>query len=281
MDRDGRLEPLPMPPLPATDLALAPDRQRLALTVRGNAGPDMWIGDLGSGSFRRLPQTSGALRPTWRPDGLEIAFAASKAGPFTLFVRTADDAAPARALTGGPWNQVPSSWSPDGRLLAFTEFHPRTGADIWTVELASTRRQPLVRSAFDDADARFSPDGRWVAYTSNETGRWEVYVRDTRGAGPRVHVSESGGLWPEWSSDGRTLYFSANGRAAAARVRSSQEFSVFPPVTLPLTAAVRPIGAADRDRVLVRRMGPVPARHELRLVIGWFAELARLVREPA
>jgi Tol biopolymer transport system component len=183
-----------------------------------------------------------------------------------------------------PWNQFPTSWSPDGQLLAFTEFHPLTGADIWLVDLRSRERRPLVRTLFDESNARFSPDGHWLAYMSNESGRWEVFVRPVDASSPRVQVSTSGGAWPCWSVDGRTIYFSMGGRAAAVAVTASSTgpagtrvLQVSPPLVIPGGDDLQLAGGhADLNRVLVRRDGAAPARHVLRVVIGWFSELRRL-----
>jgi serine/threonine-protein kinase len=194
LSRDGHLERVPLPAIQMADVELAPDQRQLALTMEGGSGPDLWIGDLHGGSLRRLSGEGPSLGPAWRPDGLEIAFASSKAGPFNLFIRNAGGRDAALPLTDSPWNQLPTSWSPDGRWLAFTEFHPRTGADIWVLDLPSRTRRPLVRSLFDESGARYSPDGRWVAYSSNESGRWEVYVRAADGSGLRAQASRSGGL---------------------------------------------------------------------------------------
>ncbi len=282
LDTRGRLEAVPLPPAPLGGVDVAPDLQQLAMTVETESGADLWLGDLRRGAVSRLSVDGRSTSPTWRPDGLEIAFAYSKAGPFNLFTRpTTSDAAP-QPLVESPWNQLPTSWSPDGRELAFTEFHPMTGADIWLLNLATRQRRSIVRTLFDESHARFSPDGRWLAYMSNESGRWEVVVRPASGDGPRVQVSTDGGAWPCWSLDGRTLYFNANGHAAAAAVQTSPSLQVAAPLVIPGPDNVQlASGQAAIDRVLVRQGGMTPARRELRVVLEWFTELARLARLPA
>jgi hypothetical protein len=116
-----------------------------------------------------------AVNPAWRTDGLEVAFAANKTGPFNLFVRPREGG-PELPLDPSPWNQVPTSWSPDGRRLAFTEFNPATGADVWVLDRATGTRLALARTPFDETGARYSPDGRWLAYLSKATGEWQVTV---------------------------------------------------------------------------------------------------------
>jgi Tol biopolymer transport system component len=247
--------------------------------VDTDAGPDLWIGDLRRGALSRLSADGRSTSPTWRPDGLEIAFAHSKAGPFNVFVRPADRDAAARPLVEGPWNQVPTSWSADGRWLAFTEFNPMTGADIWLLDMSSGERRPVVRTPFDESHARFSPDGRWIAYMSAESGRWEVFVRSTTADGVRVPVSAGGGAWPAWSVDGRTLYFSSNDGAVAATIDARATIRVSAARRIPGRKALQVTsGRAATNRVLVRHAGPIPDRNELRVVVEWFGELVRLSR---
>lgn len=147
-----------------------------------------------------------------RPNGLEVAFAYAKAGPFNIFIKPVDRQAEAAALITSPWNQFPTSWAPDARHLAFTEFQPQTGADIWVLDVETRERRPLVRTLFDETSARFSPDGRRIAYMSNESGRWEVYTREVDDAGSRVRISSAGGVQPSWSADGHAVYVNPNGR---------------------------------------------------------------------
>lgn len=150
-----------------------------------------------TGGLLLQPPSGGTFRPSWNGDGLELAFAISKAGPFNLI---------------SAWPQFPTSWSADGRLLVFTERALRTGADVWMLDVATGARRLLVRTPGDDTWARFSPDGRSIAYMSNASGRWEVYVRQVSGGAAPVRVSTNGGAWPAWSADGR-VYFSTDARA--------------------------------------------------------------------
>ena len=123
-----------------------------------------------------------AVSPAWRPDGLEVAFAANKSGPYNLFVRPRLGAE--LALGASPWNQVPTSWSPDGRSIAYTEFNPATGADVWIVDRLTGLKRPLARTPLDETGARFSPDGRWIAYLSKAGGEWQVAVVPATGGPP-------------------------------------------------------------------------------------------------
>jgi DNA-binding winged helix-turn-helix (wHTH) protein len=161
-----------------------------------------------SGDLVYVPTVGAPITPAWTPDGIAIAFAFSKAGPFSLLTARGDTALLARA--GG---RFPTSWSPGSAELAFTEYQPMTGADIWVVDVRTRTQRPLLRTRFDETWGRFSPDGRSIAYMSNETGQCEVYRRPSDGSGRAVRVSVDGGAWPSWSSDSSTVFFSAPGRA--------------------------------------------------------------------
>jgi serine/threonine-protein kinase len=277
LDARGQLERVPLPSPRNGSIDIAPNQRQLALTMDGESGPSVWVGDVAEGDLRRFINDGQSVSPAWRPDGLEIAFAFSKAGPFNLFVKPIDGSAGPAPLIESPWNQFPTSWMPDASQLAFTEFQPLTGADIWVLDVATHQRRALVRTLFDETWARFSPDGRWIAYMSNESGRWEIYVRPSNGEGARIRVSASGGVWPCWSLDGRTIYFSANGRTMASAVKAIPELVAAAPVSVPgADAMVLAGGATASDRLLVRQAGAqMTGRAELRVVLEWFSELTR------
>jgi DNA-binding winged helix-turn-helix (wHTH) protein len=180
--------------------------------------------------------------PSWTPEGIEIAFAFSKAGPFH---------------TAGAWDRLPTSVSPDGQLMVFAEAHPMSGTDIWLLDLRTRTRRVLIRTWSDETFARFSPDGRSIAYMSNVSGRWEVYVQSLTSTAV-VRVSSGGGLWPSWSTDGRTLYFNSGDATMAAAI-----------ATMPTLVAAAP-AVAQHDR------GRARAHADLRVVLDWFSELARI-----
>ncbi len=178
LDIRGGLEPVAAPARPARR-----GRCRAgSATARDDGRDRRWHRSVDRRSPSRRgepgPRATGAA-PARRggPMGSRLRSRTAKAGPFNLFLRPADTDAAPTALFESPWNQLPTSWSPDGRLLAFTEFHPMTGADVWVVDVATRERRPLVRTLFDESHARISPDGRWMAYMSNEAGRWDVFIR--------------------------------------------------------------------------------------------------------
>jgi serine/threonine-protein kinase len=277
LDARGQLERVPLPAPRPGSIDISPNQRQLALTLEGESGPSVWVGDATLGDLRRFISDGQSVSPLWRPDGREIAYAFSTAGPFNLFVKPVDDTATPAPLMTSPWNQFPTSWTPDASQLAFTEFQPLTGADIWALDVRTHQPRPLVRTLFDETWARFSPDGQWIAYMSNESGRWEVYARPSDGGGSRVRVSTIGGVWPCWSLDSKTIYFSANGRTMAAALKASPELNVALPVSVPgADTMVLAGGATAGDRLLVRQAGAQSiGRAELRVVLEWFSELTK------
>jgi DNA-binding winged helix-turn-helix (wHTH) protein len=227
------------------------DRPEPVTAPAPNAAPQFAISHRGELIY--LSSSGAEIIPAWTPSGLEIAFAFSKAGPFSLSMTLpADDPAPLLASPGRPF---PTSWSADRDQVAFTEYQPMTGADIWVLDLPTRTRRPLARTWFDETWARFSPDGRWIAYMSNESGRWDVYVRSADGQGRRIRVSSTGGVWPSWSTGSDTIFFTAAEATMASTISA-----------VPVLAAAAPV-IVDQDG------GRAAGRAELRVVLEWFSEI--------
>src|SRR5882672_5762891 len=160
------------------------DRRRLVWVNRNGAEQpvaasiaeqdvQVWLHDLSRETLTRFTfEGNRNLNSVWTPDGKRIAFNSNKEGPpQRIFWQLADGSGGLERLTNGEYAQVPMSWSPDGQLLAFMENHPTTGYDIWVLRLADRKAQPFLRTPFNESVPRFSPDGRWLAYISNESGR--------------------------------------------------------------------------------------------------------------
>ena len=163
----------------------------------------------------RLTWGGDVRAPIWTPEGGRVTFSDRRHGNYDLFWMAARGNASPDLLYDGEYDAAPESWSPDGQLLAFTESNPESGEDIW---LLSPGGEPLpfLRTEFFESGATFSPDGDWIAYHSNESGTWEVYLRrvpedldnhDPSLAGYRLRVTPDCGGWPVWSPDGTELYY--------------------------------------------------------------------------
>jgi DNA-binding winged helix-turn-helix (wHTH) protein len=211
---------------------LSPDGARLAATILDER-LQIWLYDLERGGVERMTREGHNFWPVWTPDGERVAFTSNREGSFNLFWKAPRGDAPAERLTRGENLQFPSSWSPDGAWLAYSEFHPDTRWDIWMLPMDGDRKPvPFLQTEFDEFRPTFSPDGKLVAYVSNEGGRWdehgrwEVYLRLRDDPGTRVQVSTEGGGDPAWSEDGSTLFFRQGDRLFAASVGPERGTSV-------------------------------------------------------
>ena len=217
--RGQRLDPLGAPDDYLINPRLSPDGTRALVfrTVEGNS--DVWLID--SLRMSRMTVTSNTEAfPIWSPDGNRIVYRSNSTGVFNLFVAAVSAPGSARALVETGRDKVVNDWSRDGRYLTFQQNDVATGWNLWAVPLEGVR-EPFVilETPFDERGANFSPDGRWLAYHSNQSGRYEVYVRSfvapQPGAPPDANVqqvSTGGGVFSKWHADGRGLYYqSLNG----------------------------------------------------------------------
>jgi hypothetical protein len=276
-DAEGKEHALPTPTRPFMNLDGASDGRRVAVTIHEGTGSDLWVADVEKGGLTRLTFEAHNIEPAFTPDGQRVAFASSRSGVFNLFWVAADGTGAPERILEAARNQYPDSWSPDGRTLAYTELTPETGADLWVLPLDTREPRPFVRTRFDEETPAFSPDGRFVAYASNETNRWEVYVRPFPAGGPKTQVSTTGGFGPVWSPDGRALYYRDDDGILVASVRDSPAFETG--TARRIVADKRIIGItpsrAAHGLVAVRGDAKAPAP-QVNLVLGWFSELARL-----
>jgi Tol biopolymer transport system component len=156
-------------------------------------------------------------QPVWTPDGRRIVFASTPAnqGTLNLYWKRADGVGDAQRLTDSPYEHHPTSWHPNGKFLAFSELNPQTNFDLLILPMEGDEAsgwkagQPTVflKSRFNEREPMFSPDGRWIAYQSDESGRDEVYVRSFAGAGGKWQISNGGGVFPVWSRTARELFY--------------------------------------------------------------------------
>jgi eukaryotic-like serine/threonine-protein kinase len=210
LDSAGKTQPLVAKPGPYITPRLSPDGQRLALTVAGGSNSDIWIYESQRDTMTRLTFGGGSnVNPAWSPDGRYIVFE----GTGGMFWIRSDGAGQPQRLTQSKNRQVPFSFTPDGKRLAFFEF-VTGGTDIWTVPLESDssglragKPEPYLQGPPIERHPVFSPDGRWLAYDSNESGTTQVYVRAFPDKGGKWQISNAGGIYPEWSRGGRELFF--------------------------------------------------------------------------
>jgi serine/threonine-protein kinase len=215
---------------PFNSFAVSPDGRRVAVGVGLDAGKlDIWIKQLDQGPFTRLTFGGANRRPAWSPDGRTVAFIHDTGATSVVYQRPVDGSTSQRLLARLDRQVQEVAWSPDGRWLVLRTDNGAAGAgDIVGVRTSGdTTPFPLVADQFTELHPTISPDGRWIAYTSDESGTQEVYVRAFPGtAAGRWQVSNGGGFQPRWSSDGRELYFGSGDRLIAAQIRRTPGFEV-------------------------------------------------------
>jgi serine/threonine protein kinase/Tol biopolymer transport system component len=203
------------------DPELSPDGTRVAVDRNPQNNTDVYVLALDGSRWSRLTfDPSQDSLPIWSPDGSRITFRSNRKGVLDLFEKPANPGGNEELVLQTDQYKDPSDWSRDGRFLLFRSSDPKTENDIW-VRPADKNQEPFAflntRSA--EAASKFSPDGRWVAYQSNESGRLEIYVRPFPGPGGQLQVSTSGGTQPRWRQDGKELYYlGADGKLMAVPI---------------------------------------------------------------
>jgi Tol biopolymer transport system component len=253
LDRQGMvLGPLGDPGF-YTNLALSPDGARVAVSrgeFQTNAR-DVWLIESGAGKGTRFtlgPERAGD--PVWSPDGSRLVMQIGTGEPSALQVWRANGAEGRDSLLKAAGGPTPTSWSSDGRFVLYTATDPKTNADVWVVPLDGERKPiPFLHTEFNEGQGRFSPNARWVAYQSDESGRYEVYVRpfSPDSSAGKVLVSRGGGSEPHWRKDGKEIvYRTSDGTLFAVDVTTNSGFEVGAPKRLFKSPALDPQGRATQ-----------------------------------
>ena len=214
----------------AASLALSPDGSQAAAVRTEGSGLNIWLADLVRGGRTRFTFTQSGTdyHAAWSPDGTRLAFSSSRTGHYDLYQYAANGAGEDELLFKSDNDKTLTDWSRDGHFLLFQQLNAKNGRDLWVLPMdtAGERKPiPFLRSDFDTRNAHFSPDGRWIAYQSNESGRNEIYVSPfpaPPGGGGKWMVSQGGGAEPRWRRDGKELfYLSPDGQLMASQVNAS------------------------------------------------------------
>jgi len=261
---------------------LSHDGRRLAVDQSNLAQQgDVWIHDLSRTEATRLTfDVADETLPIWSPHDDWIVFVRTAgAAASDLFRKPPDRPAAEEPLLVSPAQKGPTDWSPDGRFILFTYSDPeKRNDDLWVLSLEGRKAAPVVASRFDERDGQFSPDGRWIAYVSNESGRPEVYAQPFPDPGPRRKVSTAGGLMPKWRHDGTELFYVApDRRLMAVPVRKAANLEVGVPAAL-FETRIRMAPpfrnydvSADGQRFLVVTMAAQERERPVTLVVNWMA----------
>jgi serine/threonine-protein kinase len=266
--------------------SLSPDGTRVLWNNTSGTSRDVFVQDLIRGTSTRLTNSGYAFTPIWSPDGKSVIF--ERGVPDSnLYRRRLDGGDAEEKIASSKVIQYPSSVSPDGTTLAFSEYDPISGSDIWVRPLpgggtATGEARVFVKSKFTEGSAMFSPDGKWIAYQSNESGRFEIHARSFPDAAHTVQLTTDGGLVPLWSASGRELFYrGTDNRMKVIAVETSPELHAGKPRVLfdganyENTFGVSP----DGRRLLMMPLIPnEQSATQINLVLNVLSELRQRVR---
>ena len=259
---------------------LSPDGRRIAVQV-GESGFDLWTGETDRGVLSRFTVNGGPQFVAWSPSGKEIAYSATYNGGSAILSKSADGGGDATPLVTGLTAAGPLDWSPDQRFLIYSVFSPQTRGDIFYRERHADgslgEAAVFLQTPFQEFVPRFSPDGRFVAYVSDESGRNEVYVRTFPGAQGKWRISPDGGNSPRWRRDGKELFYVQQITLMAVPVTATPAFSTGTPVPLfarrAIATGLLEYDVAPDGKRFVVREGPVDKRPlAIHVVNNWFEE---------
>ena len=282
VDRNGAEQPLSAPPHGYRTPRISPDGRRIAIA---GVDADVWLYDLDRDTLTRLTFQGGTV-PAWAPDGKYVTFASGgNAYSTNLFRQAADGSGSVESLTSFAQDQHNSgSWSPDGQVLLFEEVNPTTNRDVWIFNLRDHKSQPLLHTQFNETAPEFSPDGHWLAYASDESGRYEIYVQPYPGLGSKWQISTEGGTEPRWARDGEIFYRNGD-KMMAVQTTLTPSFSAGKPQRLfeghyVPTLATKPNYdvTPDGKRFLMIKPNELDTSvTQINVVENWFEELKQKV----
>jgi Tol biopolymer transport system component len=279
--RDGKVEAIAAPPNAFTDPAISPDGRFVASSLQGPT-QTLWIYDFGRSTMTTLPASGSSQAPLWTADGRRLVYRATRSGSRTLYWRAADGSGEEERLTTSTLLETPGSISPgDGRLF-FSAVAAGSGADIWSLSLVNRQQPPqaVLKTRFSESSPRISPDEHWIAYSSNESGRPEIYVQPFPGLGAKLLISTDGGGEPHWSPDGRELYYRKIGKMMGVALTFGPSISAAPPRVLfegHYQVSDSGIGGYDVGRdgrfLMVEPTSPPRPATQITVVLNWFDEV--------
>ncbi|MDA2934797.1 protein kinase [Acidobacteria bacterium AH-259-D05] len=283
LDREGRTFPVTETKRQTWgEPRLSPDGQHLALTDR-DGGPNIWIYEMARGIFTPINVEGSNQNPVWTPDGKRLTFSSGPSGRSDIFWMPADGSGDAEQLTTSEELQTPTSWSPDG-VLAYSE-GTVSESDIWTLSLEDERSpQSFLATRFSEKQPVFSPDGRWIAFTSDQSGRDEIYVKSYPDEGGITSISTDGGNQPVWARNGRELFYRDENKVMVVPIiQTEPTFQAETPRLLvegPLYYAFVLTSqydiSPDGKRFVMVKEGGYDLT-QINVVENWFEELKRLV----
>jgi Tol biopolymer transport system component len=281
VNRKGIAVPLSDVHRPYASPRISPDGRRIAVSILESGNYQIWIYDLERDTLSRLTHEKSNALGVWSPDGKQIAFSSNVPGPANIYTVSADGNGSPERLTSGEFAQLPGSWSKDN-VLVYTEVDTTTVGDLWALSpRGSATPISIRRTPFDEFEPTFSPDGRFLAYVSNDSGTYEVYVQTDSEPYRRWQISTRGGFEPVWAKDGHELFYIVNNKMMAVSANLEGGFHSGRPQALfevryePGLDGFPPYDVStDGKRFLfVKPSIGEPAANEIGVTVGWAAEL--------
>jgi len=281
-DRQGATIPISTVPRQYWNLALSPDGERVSVNVNEGSTRNIWTGSVANGLLTRLTFGDNDSFGLWSRDGSRLFYTSGQSNN-NIFWTATDGSGITERLTESSHRQAAWSLSPSGDTILFNDIDPSTGTDIWELSLSRKESRPIVKTRFDEGAAVFSPDGRWIAYQSDEstvptspTRRWEVYVQPYPGPGAKQQASREGGRWPYWSHSGHELFYLTDTAVFAVAIQAAHDLRMGTPVRIFARTGgnqgVRYATSPDDQRfVMIEKAGNQSS--QLSLVQNWFDEL--------
>ena len=263
---------------------LSPNGKRLTVAIVDpqNGNQDLWLYELARGLRTRLTVDPADERsPAWSPDGSRIVFSSNRKGHVDLYQKATSGVGSEELLLESNLDKFATSWSPDGKSLLYDAVDPKSRRDLWVLPMTGDRKPfPFLQTEFTEANGQFSPDGRWIAYSSDESGRSEIYVMPFPGTGGKWQISTSGGSHPKWRGDGREIFYLAPDNKLMAAEVNGQGPALEAGAVRPLFE-VRPyleVGGvydltSDGQRFLINTTVEQKVSAPITLVLNWTADL--------
>jgi len=271
---------------------LAPDQKRFVADRLDSQiqSPDLWLCDVTGGNEVRFTFVPGVDQcPVWSPDGSRIVWVSTREGVGNLYHKAASGAGEDLLLLRSEYPKFPTDWSLDGRFIIYFEVNPKTKNDVWILpvtgndSLTGGEPKPILHTQANESWAALSPDGKWLAYASDESSRYEVYVQSFPGGGGKRQLSTGGGNNPRWRRDGKELfYYSSDGKLMEVPVKGGESLEIG--IAVPLfefragnsVLALAPFAVnADGQRFLINAVAEKDAAAPLTVVVNWISELKR------
>jgi len=284
--RNGAEQPVAAPARAYVYPRLSPDGQRVGVSI-AEEETQTWLYDFSRETLTRFTYEGHVNQNAiWTPDGKWIAIQSNREGTMNIFRQRTDGSGGPEHLITSEYNNFPMSWSHDGQLLAFAEVNPASGYDIWVLRMSDHKAQAFLRTPFNESVPLFSPDGHWLAYISDESGRFEIYVQPYPGPGGKWQISTEGGAEPLWNPNGRELFYRSGDKMMAVDIATQPSFSAGKPRVLFEGRYHPAYGTAtnydvspDGQRFLMIKPNEAgeAAPTQINVVLNWFEELKRRV----